>query len=430
MNRRVFCVCPISWWAPVSEILRTELGPRWENGQAVQVEWLSERQCLDNRLNQSRVDSLTTKMVGGDIVLIGNIGYVGPQQPSHTVTVRRLKDPKEFGDRISDILIANGVDFLTERAAYLRDRWETQVVTRSHVAKWLSQFREIGSFEWVGKGVLLALDCLSTSEMLGRLGLEDLEDIERLSFYSPEDDPVGSSTPLAHAVAKRRKDKPMSRLDLGILKDALGSTLLIEDCAISGKEFEKFVKKTWAPDLPHLEDERLVNLRLRFAVLGNGAQAYISNQLATHGLVNVRLDTRFSRVVESLTEDGVRAVSAGTFYDQVHHHCLLPRQHIRESLFKDVGVWGTSERAASARRLLRKLGEQLYRQHFSEKAEPGESRSDRWFEQAGLGAGGLALTLALARSVPKSSLPVIWAEGRIRIGNKNLQWTPLLSHDG
>lgn len=429
MNRFVTCLVPVEWRDSIDSCLVSQLGSRWTESPNIQVEWLTQRQRHDVRRCQRQIDSIAMRRPAGDIVLVGQVYYQGPQLPGLTTSVRRLKDPTEFHKRIAEILEANGVDLVSERAGYLRDRWETKTITREHVAHWLSQFGAIGSFEWVGRGVLSALSCFSTADLVDHLGVQDLEGAQELCYYSPDADPLGSSTPLAHAVNKRLSNVPVVRFDIAGLSQAPGQSILIEDCALSGIEFGRFAENQWPDNGATSEECRLVKLRLRFAILTNGAEVKIRKELTSKGLHNVRLETQFSHRIESLTDAGLSALEEDRFWCSKGGHCLHPKTFIRQQVLNDCRLWGTIERAETARKLLRRIGEQLYRVDFSQRNTDAEhSHTDAWFEQAGLGAGGLALTIALARSVPKSTLPVIWARGTVKMGGKTIEWIPLLPH--
>ncbi len=74
--------------------------------------------------------------------------------------------------------------------------------------------------------------------------------------------------------------------------------------------------------------------------------------------------------------------------------------------------------------MCREIGEQLYRSYHHHEYGATE-KSDSWYRLAGLGAGGYALALAFARSVPKSTLPVFWWGGEIQYGRRTIHWKPL-----
>lgn len=189
--------------------------------------------------------------------------------------------------------------------------------------------------------------------------------------------------------------------------------IYIEDCALSGHEFCQVAGILW-PDSELISDEwRLANVDLRFAVLSNGAEVVIQDEIERRNLANVRINTDHCARITTVTPDGALALHSNEFYSPDDNCTLNPRRLLSLPLFNDWKNWGGIERAKTARRILRRIGKQLYLQQF---------------EEAGLGAGGLGLTLTLARSVPKSTLPVLWAKGDIIFSKKYLQWEPLFKY--
>ncbi|HEY3780520.1 MAG TPA: hypothetical protein VGL56_05510 [Fimbriimonadaceae bacterium] len=424
MKRSVVCFAPIDWKDHIARLLSAELGCHWRNNAGITVTWLTHEQAHRPQYIQSQISAVVNRIGAGEILLVGEeIKYTGAPLPSGTTVVRRIKDLDKLDLTFSQILEANGVDFLSQRADYLRGRWETRQITRDSVASWLAQFKSLGEFEWIGKGVLAGLVCYTTEELLRFVGVDAIDTYDQILYYSPDRDPLGSSTPLAHAVGKHLPLKHVERI--GNNEDLPeGHSLLIEDCSISGHEFADFVHKTWPVDIT--EEQLLASIDLRFAVLSNLAEAAINQTLSDRDLANVTLNKNTCLSLEVATDAGVDALRRGAYYSPTGKHTVR-REYIAEKLFSDHTLWGGPAQAVSARRFLRTIGEQLYRADFMRR-NPGLQKSDRWFEEAGLGAGGFALTLALARSVPKSTLPVLWAAGPVKKGKKEIIWEPLLTH--
>lgn len=68
------------------------------------------------------------------------------------------------------------------------------------------------------------------------------------------------------------------------------------------------------------------------------------------------------------------------------------------------------------------IGRQLFARYVSLK---GWDWHPSRIEQAGLGFDSCGLTLAFAHSVPKSSLPLFWMGGRVKVKGKDIEWMPL-----
>lgn len=434
MKRTIFCLCPAAWKDAILPKLAEEAGPVWSESGLISIRWLSESELANHSNNLRRVNEKLSDGNACEILLLGDVCYEGPTFPSPISTIRRIDNPKEFRSQITEILAANGLDLVSMQTNYIVPRWETFNVSRDHVMQWLSQFKSLGDYEWVGKGILASIQCLSTAELVSRLDLATPSQNEQIVYYVEEteqsgnDGPgeeLGSSVPLAHAVFKGRR--PVNRFDIGRVRDTGGPYALIEDCAISGREFEKFLEATFL-SASAVEDDRLAQMTLHYAVIGNGAEIRIKGLIEEHGLLNFNLQVNAGQRLVTLTAEGLAALEEGKFYCPIGKYCLNPSKFVQFDLFSRSNLWGSHERAGAAKRLLRRIGEQLYRADLVKRKGDTTSRSDEWLRQAGLGAGGLGLNIALARSVPKSTLPVVWCSGEIMWGKKPLHWIPLLPH--
>jgi len=391
----------------------------------VQAIWVGHSDSQNTAHLQRLIDSLAARTAPGEILLIGDIRYTGSLQPTCTTTIRRFKDQKQFAEKIHVVFVANGVDLVSDRAEYLRERWELAAITREQIDSWLAQFDEAGQFAWIGRGVLRALRCLSTPEILGYLGIEDTAEFEKVFYYDSGE--PGSSMPLAHAVAKKMPNLSVVKFNKKDLRELSGSSLLIEDCSISGSEFDSFMNKNWPSSVESPDEWRLVRIRLRYAVLSNGAEQRIKAELVRRNLHNIELDTRYSMRLDTVTRSGLEALKNGSFYCPTEGHALHTAQHVIEQAFVDSLVWGGIQKAKSARKFLQQIGQQLYISDMETRKVKPRAKGSIWLKQAGLGAGGLALTIALARSVPKSTLPVVWAGGKVKFRGKEIHWHPLLA---
>ena len=83
-----------------------------------------------------------------------------------------------------------------------------------------------------------------------------------------------------------------------------------------------------------------------------------------------------------------------------------------------------------ARNFCQDVGEQLWAHYFKKAiaARPNFQEKD-WpsarMKRCGLGMDGLGLTFAFPHSVPRASLPILWASGPVSVDGRSLDWMPL-----
>lgn len=425
MSRSVSVAAPSRWKDQVERTLSTLLGPSWHSLDRLRVNWLSREEYRDNAFVQALVDSHKGTDFLGDVLLLGDANYSGNPLPTPLISVRRFASIRDFQTNFEHVLRANELDFSSRYEAMLRPKWESAPISRASIEQWLQQFEALGQFRWIGEALLSALDSRSTSDMLNQLGLESLPPGAHICYYSPELDPLGSGIPLAYSASKRAKSQSAIRLTAS--KEDLDplERVLLEDCALSGTEFTEMADEIW-PDVANYGNlDRHDRVSLRYAVVTNAAEVVIKKKINSKNLVNVRLDTRYSSRLETLTPQGLLALENDKFYCPVRGVALKPSQHIRLALFDRTELWGSRDRSVAAKRLLKKIGAQLYEQDYLQRKGSTAKKCPEWIRESGLGAGGLALTLTLARTVPKSSLPVLWAKGEVKLGHRVVEWEPL-----
>lgn len=424
MSGKILCLAPASLRSSLQDTFTSFLGPKWEASKSLEVTWLSERACKDIP-HCARLIKLGAERAPAEIWLIGHIFHDAVELSEDSCVIRPIKDVKRLRSTIKSLLDRHKLGLAFEYSAYFTERWETTTnITPEHIKEWLGQFNKLGNFEWVGRGVLASVECFSTEELVRLLGLSDSDQVR---YFSPPADPVGSSSPLGNAVVKKHNALSVERFDLAELLEQQARVILVEDCAISGREFERFANRHW-PDESPSEDHKLVSITLKYSLLADIAKRRIEKIIELKDLHNVKLDYSHSHQLELLTRAGAKAISNEDFYSKVDGSCLNLGRYVRQAIFDVPGTWGDQKKAVTAKRILRHIGEQLYREDYARRNDGQQGHGCQWFRQAGLGAGGLALAIALARSIPKSTLPVIWARGTVEYNGASFEWQPLLPH--
>ena len=106
------------------------------------------------------------------------------------------------------------------------------------------------------------------------------------------------------------------------------------------------------------------------------------------------------------------------------------RTHLRSRVvpfaFQDDKGWKDPASLLRARAFCAKVGEQLWLSYITRKNFDLVAWPDDRIRRCALGMEGLGLTFAFPHSVPKASLPVLWARGRVTLNGVSIDWVPLL----
>jgi hypothetical protein len=108
-----------------------------------------------------------------------------------------------------------------------------------------------------------------------------------------------------------------------------------------------------------------------------------------------------------------------------------PKRFMRLPAFSNRELWGDGVERSKAIAFCRDVGFQLYREYLRSKTEVdgwAEWPEDRIREYA-LGTRSLGLSIAFAHSVPKASLPLFWAFGKVKLKSRTrrkvaVSWQP------
>jgi len=175
--------------------------------------------------------------------------------------------------------------------------------------------------------------------------------------------------------------------------------------------------------VPPLLDEGLLrqkSIAMRFLVTTNLGIEFLKRFLTENGLKNIQLGESGGDLI-TLTPLGIQALTEGRLFDE--ENCLRdPSSHIAPVAFQEEVIWGGGDRIERAITFCGEIGEQLFRHYLSFKKW---QLPERRIRESSLGVRSIALALAFAHSVPKATLPLFWMEGRVRLGNKEIDWQPL-----
>jgi hypothetical protein len=85
-------------------------------------------------------------------------------------------------------------------------------------------------------------------------------------------------------------------------------------------------------------------------------------------------------------------------------------------------VWKDKERANKAIHFSKEIGKQLFAQYLLSKDRVWPPDK---VERCALGMFGMGLAFAFTHSVPKATIPLFWAGGKVQYQGKSINWVPL-----
>lgn len=355
--------------------------------------------------------------------------------------VIRLAATGEFQKKLPEILRGVGLDWLTlaERELF---RWHHGTVDKARITLWLRQFAQAGSNEWIGRGLLRALNFWSEDRLISSVALtrEVLETFERVCMHREQ---AGKSADVLSNLFTKRI-KPFAPKFAGIedfravIADPAnkgGRILFLEDGLFSGTETINLFRDLLGLDIPQgrnrktqpLEDKSVIasrDITLLFPVATSFGVARVKDFLEQNNLTNINVTSCAGGLLEVLTPAGTEAMKNGTILDPEIRNCPAdPDGHFLRPPFEAQFIWKNSEDAGRALVFCKEIGVQLFRQYLQDAGYT--DWHPQKIERCALGMYGLGLAFAFTHSIPKASLPLFWASGKIFYQNKIINWVPL-----
>jgi hypothetical protein len=127
---------------------------------------------------------------------------------------------------------------------------------------------------------------------------------------------------------------------------------------------------------------------------------------------------------EVLTTPGQAALSTNSFFDPSISNCPVdPDINIDRVAFR--GPWQHERMRLQTEKFCKEIGVQLFRLYLSAKGWPWPEPK---IEACSCGMYGLGLNLSFGHSIPKASLPLLWASGPVRYDRSTVDWVPLFEN--
>ncbi|MCC7537525.1 MAG: hypothetical protein IT379_14975 [Deltaproteobacteria bacterium] len=331
--------------------------------------------------------------------------------------------------RLRTILEAAGLDW----QSVIRDRLSCWLHGTVDVDGWLRQFELLGSNRWIGETLLQFADIWDSNRLAAALGLPDAAtlDLDRTTTFAVNRFVAGKSADIIANMAKKRTGGVVSDLAEAIRMHRFSKITVLEDCLLSGTEATRVVeqllgggvhreRKSDQVDSAYLQD---CVVHLRYALVADWGKARLASFLHDRQ-INMRFvhdETPTMFAIEVLSAEGLKAVQEQRIL--ASDSSVADEEFVVPLAFRPA-VWKDDVNLRTrAMDMCRSVGEQLIRAFVRTK---GWSWSDRRIADAALGAWRQGLLVVFAHSVPKETLPLLWARGEVKWGRRRLQWKPLL----
>lgn len=341
-------------------------------------------------------------------------------------------------------LEAVGLDWLT-RAAQDISKWRHGKIDLNHIQRWLHQFSEAGSHDWVGQGLLKVLEFWPEDRLLDVIALTD-NTLRQFSWFCMHRTQAGKSADaLANLLTKQIKTFNPVFPGIRDFYETLNSTcptatatsesiLFVEDGLFSGTEMTKLFsdllgepipagRKQKAPPLTDRSALANRQITLLFPVATSLGLARLEGFLGEKGLTNVQVSPCTPGFLDVLTPLGKAAWQNGTFLDTAIRNCPAdPDSHLIRLPFENLAIWKTKERVRRALDFCKNIGCQLLQMYLDRVSYRWEKAK---VQRCSLGMYGMGLAFAFSHSVPKSTLPLFWSHGKVTFRGRTIDWVPL-----
>ncbi len=376
-------------------------------------------------LQDSRERTTHVLVIRGPQILLAQL----PQDPFFT--------PKEMTknafldqSKVESLIAATGWGWM-ERTKAIVESW---IHGKVDVQGWIKQFSDIGE-TWVAEYLLRNL-CFVTGANLSdaiarKVSLTDHKPL-RFGLFSEE---IGKSGGVVGNLLKKQfKNASLAEVAQCIEQRQDDDVILVEDGLYSATEIIAV--------LDSLLGQRPVGRRSKTQAIANKDRLKQPFSI----IFGVTVDYGIKVVQHYLAQQGEK-IAAHLIADNTSntHFCVLPesnpavsemtlkqfRHHLSEKvmpwIFSPAVVWHGRE--SLAKQICTDIGTALWDDYINQQVDAGKWQKDAWPQErirlCALGMDGLGLTVILAHSIPKATLPIFWAGGNIKYGKKKLTWKPL-----
>jgi len=345
------------------------------------------------------------------------------------------------GPSVKQLIHGNG---LQSRLRDLKLDWRSQVsdrlsqyalgfISSAHVDQWLGQFERLGNHRAVGEHLLQLIDVLPLPDVGESLSKDS-------DFYGSElvigftNDKWGKSWgTVSNLIRKKCAGASILPVAEAIENGAPPNVLrLVEDGLFSGTEMRAILDSlrgtrasNRAQKVRKLSDPSVlsrISAQVYFAAVCDFGEAMLRHYTTSRSLPNIQIGVsaaaRKLRVLQPMEPQNGPVLDDHAFRAQL-------RSRVVPFAFQNDKGWKGADSMLRAKSFCETIGSQLWKSYIGKKGFDLEAWPDDRIKLCALGMEGLGLTFAFPHSVPKASLPVFWARGRVEAYSSSLEWIPL-----
>jgi hypothetical protein len=355
------------------------------------------------------------------------------------------------GTALLDHLREMGLDWRTEVIGRLQ-HYALAPIGLQEVERWLGQFERLGNHRAVGEHLLQLLDVLPLAE-LGDALCGESDFFGNALVIGFNNDKWGKSwSTITNLIRKKCSDAVLLPINEAIEKAHYPKVLrLVEDGLFTGTEVRAIFDslrgvrpENRSQKVPKLSDPSIlqhVSAQIHFGAVCDFGEAVLRGYMAENSLLNVQIVVGASaRKIRVLTNEGPNGLSEQGKTQSTREKL---RARVRAYAFQGDKGWKSDQALLRAQNFCQLVGEQLWRNYIISVRDAALAKRiagqgpqfdlDAWppdrVTRCALGMEGLGLTFAFPHSMPKSSLPVFWGQGQVRLGGDCLDWEPLLPNN-
>jgi len=378
--------------------------------------------CQNNKIQHV----LVPKRVHCDERIVSEAGYSVIAGP----TIVELVHGNGLLRHLSEL----GLDWRSEVTARL-GHYALGSIGEVEIDRWLAQFERLGNHRAVGEHLLQLIDVLPLTELGDSLSVG-------ADFYGAElvvgfnNDKWGKSWgTVSTLIRKKCASASLFPITEAIEKGGHPKVLrLVEDGLFSGTEMRAILDSLQgkrppgrSQKVPKLVDPTLLSLvstQVHFGVVCDFGEAMLRKYMATNALPNIQIAVSAAARRLRVLHGPPPAVTVGLADDDEAFRARL-RSRVVPFAFQDDKGWKDAAALVRARTFCENVGAQLWQSYLEKKNFDLSAWPDSRVKLCALGMEGLGLTFAFPHSVPKASLPLLWARGKVTAHATSLDWIPL-----
>lgn len=316
-------------------------------------------------------------------------------------------------------------------------------ISETDINSWLNQFERLGNHRPVGEHLLKLFEMISHPDLVDSLS-RNANFSESKPIFAFNEDHYGKSWgTVSNLVGKSCGGVTILPSNLAIEQCNENTQVwLVEDGLFSGTETravmdslmnKRGTKTQKVEALTDVTKIKSTDIVLRYGAICDFGEASLKRYLRQNDLLNIHIDkTASAKMFKVLINDSAdlqkeqSAISHDKDDDTNFFNSL--RQKVMPYAFQSDRGWRDDALRLRAQEFCEGIGFQLWQSYLKQKKfDLGRWPQDKQ-KRCSLGMEGLGLVFSFPHSVPKASLPLLWAQGEVTHNNVSIQWQPLLTN--